>query len=60
MDKELECLQEKNENIEISFEKKKHYSEPSVTALGSMQRLTLGGSTPVIDSGGGPGISTGF
>lgn len=59
MDKELESVQEKNESIQISAEKKKHYSEPCVTALGSMQRLTLGGSTPTPDSGGGPGIFSG-
>lgn len=55
MNKKLESFQEQNENIHISFEKKKQYSEPSVTALGSMQKITLGGSTANPDSGQGPG-----
>lgn len=51
MNVELENIKEKNSK------KKKHYSEPKVTALGAMQRLTLGGSNPDADSG--PGVGPG-
>jgi len=57
MSKELESSKEKDENILVSFnsEKKKHYSEPNLIALGSMQRITQGGGSRPLDSGIGPG-----
>lgn len=59
MSEELESYQEENENIQRRSENKKHYSEPSVIALGSMQRLTLAGSSPDSDSGVGQGTGEG-
>ena len=52
MDKKLENSQEeKNENIQISFEKKKDYLKPTLIEIGAMKRLTLNGSVANPDSG---------
>ena len=58
MDKELVDFKETNENMKKSSEKenKKCYTEPTLIEIGVMQKITLGGSTPNPDSGGGPGL----
>ncbi len=56
MEKTIEDSQEQYETTQISAEKKKHYSEPNLVSLGSVQKVTLGGSTTIPDSGGGPGV----
>ncbi len=45
-----------SENLNINREEKKSYSEPIVSKLGSMQKVTLGGSDLTPDSENGPGI----
>ena len=44
-----------NEDLNRQIEKKKTYVEPRVSKLGSMQKVTLGGSEICEDSGQGAG-----
>lgn len=41
------------QELSKTFEKKKNYSSPTLSKMGSMQKITLGGSQIFGDSGGG-------
>lgn len=42
-------------NLNMTEREKKHYSTPMVSKLGSIQKITLGGSYLTEDSAQGPG-----